>query len=171
MIRFILVLSAFLFATGAHASQMEILEFPWKNASTAGSVWKMSDHPNGVFVFEAFSINCTYCNQNATQVKNFARRWSSNPRVQVIDLGLDTVASAYTRWIATHRPPYPVVEDVGQRAWNALKQQNGIPQTFVVNCRGERVGATVGLWNPSAVAALDAAVNRALETTCQPESP
>jgi len=164
------VLSLALSAVAAQAAQMEILEFPWKNGPAAGSVYKMSDHPNGVFVFEAFSINCTFCNQNVPQVKAFVSKYSANARVQVIDLGLDTADSAYTRWISQHRPTYPVVMDTGRRAWTALRQENGIPQTFVVNCRGELVDHTIGLWNAASVVKLDAAVAKALETTCVAES-
>lgn len=157
-----------LFASSALASKIAPSSFPWMNAGQAGTSYNMADHPNAVFVFEAFSLSCSWCNKNAPNVDALASKFKDNSRVQVIDLGLDTSDSNYTRWISTHKPNHPVVKDVGRKVYNALQVENGIPQVFIVNCRGEREDVVVGYWGDAEKAQVEAAVNRALQTTCAP---
>ena len=156
------------FANGALAAKIAPASFPWMNAGRTGATYNMADHPNAVFVFEAFSLNCSWCNKNAANVDALATKFKDNARVQVIDLGLDTSDSYYSRWIATHKPNHPVVKDVGRKVYNALQVENGIPQVFIVNCRGEREEVVVGYWGEAEKAQVEAAVNRALQTTCEP---
>jgi hypothetical protein len=56
---------------------------------------------------------------------------------------------------------------VGQKVWNQLKTENSIPQTFVLNCRGELVDSTVGYWGDAEKNALQAAIAKALEISCE----
>lgn len=157
-----------LFATSAFAAKIAPSSFPWMNAGQTGTTYNMADHANAVFVFEAFSLNCSWCNKNAANVDALATKFKDNPRVQVVDLGLDTSDSYYSRWIATHKPNHPVVKDVGRKVYSALQVENGIPQVFIVNCRGEREEVVVGYWGEAEKAQVEAAVNRALQTTCVP---
>jgi hypothetical protein len=163
-----IVTSTVIFAQAAIASKIAPSSFPWMNAGQAGKTYNMTDHPNAVFVFEAFSLNCSWCNKNAPNVDALASKFKDNARVQVIDLGLDTSDSFYTRWISTHKPNHPVVKDVGRKVYNSLQVENGIPQVFIVNCRGEREDVVVGYWGEAEKAQVEAAVNRALQTTCVP---
>ena len=129
----------------------------------------MSDEANvnKVHVWEAFSLSCSWCNKNAAQVAALAGEYSGDDRVQFIDLGLDSDDQSYVRWIASHNPPYPVVKDVGRTVWNALTQQNGIPQTFVTACDGSMAGFTIGYWDNAAKVKLRNAITRAKEITCE----
>ena len=161
-----LALAASFLASTAFASQIAPTSFPWMNAKQAGSTYNMAEHPNAVFVFEAFSINCSWCNKNAPNVDALATKFKDNARVQVIDLGLDSSTSAFTQWIQTHNPNHPVVKDVGRKVFNALQVENGIPQVFIVNCRGEREDVVVGYWEAAEKAQIERAINKALETTC-----
>jgi hypothetical protein len=156
-------------ASSVFAAQIDLAktELPWKNAPVAGAVYKMAAKPNTVHVIEAYSINCSWCNSNAEQVKAWAVELSGEPRVQFLDLGLDARTGDYTRWINAHKPTYPVVQDLGQKVWNQLKTENAIPQTFVLNCRGELVGVTVGYWGDEEKSALRDAVAKALEISCE----
>lgn len=155
-----------LFATNAFASKIAPMSFPWMNGPAAGATWNMTDHPNGVFVFEAFSLNCSWCNKNAANVDALATKFKDNARVNVIDLGLDSSDSSYSRWISTHKPNHPVVKDVGRKVYNALQVENGIPQVFIVNCKGELEDVVVGYWESGEKAQVERAVNKALQTTC-----
>jgi len=162
----VLVSFVTLLCGGAGRPSIGMKEFPWKNGDSAGAVYKMSDHPNGVFVFEVFSLSCSWCNANAEQVDLFAEEYRENARVQVLDLGLDADNNSYQRWIGSHRPNHPVVQDVNRAVWNKLKRQDGIPQTFVVDCRGELVGSTIGYWGDAEKQSLRRMVTTALATSC-----
>ena len=159
------VAAAFLASTAASAASIPMYEFPLKN-SDSRDVYKMSEHQNGVFVFEAYRLSCGYCNENAPAVDALATQYASNPRVQVLDLGLDTNDADYAEWIARHEPNHPVVQDTGRRVYNALRTSSGVPQVFVVNCKGEMVGNHVGTWD-GAAGKIRGYVERALQTTCE----
>lgn len=142
------------------------LEFPIKNGEP-GAVYRMTDHPNAVYVFEVFSLSCSYCNTNAPAVDRLAKDFAGNARVQVLDVGLDTSDNNYREWIRRHAPNHVVVADPARKVYNPLRTAEGIPQAFVVNCKGERVGSQVGSWDAGAERKLRALVNTALETTCE----
>lgn len=163
--RSILVSAILLFASAASAASIPMYDFPLKN-SDSRDVYKMSEHKNGVFVFEAYRLSCGYCNENAPVVDALATEYAANARVQVLDLGLDTNDSEYAEWVARHNPNHPVVQDTGRRVYNALKTSNGVPQVFVVNCKGEMVGNHVGTW-AGAESRIRGFVERALKTTCE----
>jgi len=157
-------------ATTASAQSIGMWDFPWKNAQDSGAVYDMADHANGVFVFEAYSINCGPCNSNAVHVDALATKYKDESRVQVIDLGTDANDSDYSRWIARHKSNHPVVKDTDRRVYNALKTDNLIPQVFVVNCRGEKIYGTIGVWTTATKSALDRAIAVGLATDCSADA-
>lgn len=142
-------------------------EFPWKNGPTRDAVYKLSENANKVHVFEAWSMSCSWCNRNAAQVGALAAEYISDTRVQFIDLGLDGSESSYTQWIQRHAPSYPVVKDVNHTVWDALHQDQGIPQTFVLDCTGNLVDYTIGYWGNAERETIRAAIDRAKEVTCE----
>lgn len=163
------------FAQGAVAADIDpsTLEFPWMNGPTRDARYVMADHPNAVHVFEAYSLSCSWCNRNASQVKamaeDFRQKAEENTkyeRVQFVDLGLDRSRRDYEAWISRHEPSYPVVKDADRVVWDALKQDSGIPQTFVVDCEGQLVDSTIGYWGASQKRTLRRAVETALEKVC-----
>lgn len=163
--RFAFAAVMFVAAGMAQAASIPMYDLPIKNGEP-GAVYKMSEHPNAVFVFEAYRNFCGACNDNAPAVDALADHYSSNDRVQVLDLSLDTSAQDFASWINRHKPNHPVVQDVGFKIFKALKTANSIPQVFVVNCRGEKVDGAVGTWSSSVAARLRASIDRALDTTC-----
>ncbi len=169
MRRLLISAAMFLAAQVANASSIDLekTQLPWKNSAIPGSYYKMSDKQNAVHVIEAYSISCSWCNANAVQVGALYQEYAADQRVQFLDLGLDTRPQDYLRWISAHNPPYPVVQDVGQVVFKALKQENAIPQTFVMDCRGQLVGSTVGYWGEEEKIALRSAIAKALEITCK----
>lgn len=164
--RQIFAAALFFAATAASAASIPMYDFPLKNGESRDDVYRMSEHKNTVFVFEAYRLNCGYCNENAPVVDDLATDYAGNSRVQVLDLGLDTADADYAEWIARHNPNHPVVQDTNRRVFNALKTSSGVPQVFVVNCRGEMVGNHVGTWGGS-TAKIRSLVEKALTTTCQ----
>jgi thiol-disulfide isomerase/thioredoxin len=143
------------------------LKLPWKNASVPNAVFDLSEKPNQVYVFEVFSIGCHWCNENAPQVQELAKDFATIKNVQFMDLGLDTRELDYTRWIKTHAPSYPVVQDIGKKVYKALSQENAIPQTFVVDCKGQLVGSTVGFWHEEEKETIKNSIEKAQQTVCE----
>ena len=127
----------------------------------------MSEHKNSVFVFESFADFCGGCHENAPNVDEFATEFATNPRVQVLDLGLDQVDSAYQAWVGRHHPNHPVLQDTARKVFNALRTDNLIPQVFIVNCRGEMVGNHIGEWDEAVKTKLRGDIAAALATTCE----
>jgi hypothetical protein len=156
------------FATASWGSDIDPfdVEFPWMNGPTRDAMYILADNPNRIHIFEAYSLSCGWCNRNAPQVAAMAEEFADDSRVQFIDLGLDTNQRDYDRWIAAHQPNYPVVKDVGREVWNALAQENGIPQTFVVDCQGNLVDFTIGYWGNSEKNTLREAIAEALLVEC-----
>lgn len=142
------------------------INFPWMNSPAHDARYRLADHPNGVFVFEVYSVSCSWCNKNAEQVDAFATAYKNDVRVQVIDLGLDTNDRDYRNWISMHHPNHPVVKDVEQRVWRALQKEDGIPQTFVVACDGTVVTSTLGYWGDEEKQTLREGVAKAEAITC-----
>jgi hypothetical protein len=121
------------------------------------------DHPYGVFVVESYFLTCPYCNQNAPAVSQLALEYEAESRVHVLDVSVDCRESQYRNWISKHRPKYKVLNDCGGRS--LLRSQLGIssfPTTVVVDCKGEEVYRTSGLWNAVAAAKVRNAVDSAL---------
>jgi thiol-disulfide isomerase/thioredoxin len=158
-----------LFFISGHAAAASIptnLVFPLKN-NPEQKEYRMADHPNSVFVFESYAHWCGACNDNASNVDELATKYADNARVQVLDASLDDTEEAFKDWIDTHKPNHPVIQDVSDRVYKALRTDNYIPQVFVVNCKGERVGSYIGVWDHSVKAKLDGYIATALATTCE----
>ena len=165
-----LMISALLLVSGLAQAGTSIpanLEFPHKNAPTAGTNYRMADHANGVFVFEAYRLDCSYCNASAPLVNKLATTYAANTRVQVIDLSQDHKDTEHKLWISRQKPNHPVVEDVDGYVFNSLIELTGVPQTFVVNCKGDLVGRHRGGWDSSTDGEIRGYVEKALKTTCQ----
>lgn len=142
------------------------LEFPLVSGA-AGSMYRMADHPNGVFVFESFGLSCGYCNANAPAVDRLANDYKANARVQVLDMSLDSNSAYHKEWIRRHSPNHGVIADTGHKVYNALRTEDAIPQVFVVNCKGQMVGTYLGAWDGSAEKKVRGYVEKALTTTCE----
>lgn len=135
-------------------------ELPWYN-STAGAIYKSADHPNTVYVMEAFQNFCPACNENASNVDQMATSYAGNAKVQVLDLTLDSADREIRSWIANHHPNHPVVKDVGHKIWAEIDDQY-IPTAVVVDCNGEIAFKVTGTWDSSTKAAIKRAVDDSL---------
>lgn len=167
MKRLLTVLATMAISSQVFAASIDPKATSFPVMNDKGTVYNMADHPNSVFVLEAYSINCVYCGQNAANIKKIYNHFKDDGQVEVLDLGLDSRDYDYNRWVSRHNPPYPVVKDVGRRVWNQLRQANGIPQMFVVNCHGQLVHHHVGLMNSSGLQQAISAISTATQTKCE----
>lgn len=144
---------------------LEGLKLPWKNGASPNAVYDLGENRKAIYVFEAFMNFCPACNENAAQVNEMAKEYEDT-NVRFLDLGLDTREFDYIRWITTHNPLYPVVQDIDKKIFNSLKGTNLIPQTFVVDCKGQLIGGTVGSWEESDKETIKNYIEKAKETNC-----
>lgn len=142
------------------------VELPVMNG--AGGTYKMTDHPEGIFVVEAYFLTCPYCNQNAPKVNALASMFASDPRVQVLDVGVDRDDASYGTWIKKHNPNHPVLKD-GNRKLIYQLGTSGYPSTYVINCKGKIVESTEGAWGDEEREAIIAAVEKLQVEGCQTE--
>ncbi len=142
--------------------------FPWMNGPARDSRYELAEtaNKNKVHVLEAYSVSCSWCNRNAAQVDAMATEFRLDTRVQFIDMGLDSNDRDYQRWIQANAPNHPVVRDVGHLVWQALMQEDGIPQTFVLDCNGHLAGATAGYWGEVEKTTIRDAIAAAETVTC-----
>jgi peroxiredoxin len=130
-----------------------------------GGTYRMADHPEGIFVVEAYFLGCPYCNENAPAVNSVASMFAKDPRVQVLDVGVDRDSAAYSTWIARHNPNHPVLKD-GSRKLISQLGTAGYPSTYVINCRGQVVESTEGAWGQDEKQAIISAVEKLQASGC-----
>ena len=140
-------------------------ELPQMNAQIPGTVYKTADHPNSVFVLEAYFRRCPYCNYNAPNVDALAESYVTESRVQVLDVGIDRSNSDYSAWIAAHHPNHPVLKDANRLVVSQLGT-SGYPSTYVVDCLGHVLAQTTGQWGAEEEAAVRGAIETGLKTSC-----
>lgn len=138
----------------------------WMNSSGRG-MYNSADHRDGVFVVETYFLGCPYCNENAPNVDALATAYNAQSRVQVLDVGIDRNDSDYATWIARHSPNHPVLKDASRTVVRQLGT-TGYPSTYVLNCKGEVVFTSTGVWGQEEVAGLHAAIDGLLAQTCAP---
>jgi AhpC/TSA family len=153
------VLFALFVSATAFGATVAPFQLPWMNHATPGTIYKSADHPNTVFVLEAYFRSCSYCNANAPLVDDLAESYADNARVQVIDLGIDKYDNDYRIWIANHQPNHPVLKDANRVVVTPLGT-TAYPTTYVVDCNMNVVYRSVGGW--SSIAPIQQAVDAAL---------
>lgn len=142
------------------------VELPIMNGN--GGTYKMTNHPEGIFVVEAYFLNCPYCNQNAPEVNSVASMFADDSRVQVLDVGVDRDDSSYATWIKKHNPNHPVLKDSSRKLIQQLGT-SGYPSTYVINCKGKIVESTEGAWGDEEREAIVSAVKRLQAEGCHTE--
>jgi peroxiredoxin len=105
---------------------------PWENSTDGTATYSSADHRGDIFVVENYFLDCPYCNDNAPNIDKIASQFSSNTRVQVLDVGVDTDDSSYQEWINRHHPNHPVLKDADQSLSGQLGTQ-GYPTTYVLD--------------------------------------
>lgn len=157
----------------AHAEEVPVFPWgnllpfslPWMNAPKAGTVFESTAHPAGIFVVEAYFNTCPYCNTNAPNVDSLVEKYSNEPRVQVVDVGIDPKESDYSSWISKHKPNHPVLKDNTRKLIGKLGT-TGYPSTYVIDCRGNVVKKTSGEWDSGMRQEIMSAIDSLLKQEC-----
>lgn len=157
----------FLVASWASVTAMAVDPFslPWMNATTANTTYSSSNYPNGIFVVEAYFEACPYCNDNAANVNDLASKYANEPRVQVLDVGIDRQDSQYQQWISDHTPNHPVLKDADRTLIGQLGT-TGYPSTYVLDCTGKVIYSHVGEWDSGDETDVENQINSLLNSTC-----
>lgn len=150
----------------AHADSVTMpFSLPWMNAANSPATYSSADHADGVFVVENYFLGCPYCNDNASNVNDLAGKYLNQPRVQVLDVGVDTDDSDYAEWISDHTPNHPVLND-GNMTLTGQLGTSGYPSTYVIDCKGNVVYSHSGEWDSGDESKIAQAIDAQLALPC-----
>jgi cytochrome c biogenesis protein CcmG/thiol:disulfide interchange protein DsbE len=161
-----LFLAAVLALSSTSAFAISPFELPWVNNPARDTIYKTSDHANGVFVLEFFANFCGACNENAPNVDALAEHYADEPRVLVLDMAIDTNDREIAAWIARHQPNHPVLKDVGRAVWREVATQY-IPTVVITDCNGVEKYRYTGAWTSSVKATIKSKIDALLAETCE----
>lgn len=161
-----LMLAVLVLATSATGSALTSFSLPWMNHAVKDTLYNSADHKDGVFVLEAYFLNCPYCNDNAPNVDALADSFANEPRVQVLDVGIDRTDAQYATWISKHKPNHPVLKD-DKRVLIKQLGTTGYPSTYIVDCKGTVRYTSTGVWNTSKIKAMKDKIADILKETCK----
>lgn len=147
-----------------------LLPFSLPDMNAGKTMYKSEDHKNAVFVVETFFLGCPYCHQNAPNVQDVVEYYKTNPRVQVLDVGIDRLDGQYSAWMLAHKPTHPVLKDAARELIGKLGTRS-YPSTYVIDCNGSLLETSSGLWNERTKLKLKAAIEKGLESNCSTEDP
>lgn len=142
------------------------LPFALPDMNAGGAMYRSEDRKNAVYVLETFFLGCPYCHQNSPNVHELAESYKSEPRVQILDVGIDRQDGQYEAWIRAHKCQHPVLKDANRELVRRLGTQS-YPSTYILNCRGELVYSSTGVWYQDTKRRIKMAVDKALETKCE----
>lgn len=125
-----------------------------------GKVFDFKKHASTIFVIEAYFLNCPYCQRNAPAFHDLAARFEMYPNVKFVEIGRDCRDWQYRQWIQTTGATGPVLNDCGGRKFLNKIGVRSYPTTLVVNCHGEVVLKSVGLWNSNTVTQIETSIDR-----------
>lgn len=138
-------LLALLVFTATIAKAVTISSFELPDMNNGGKIYSSKTQTNAIYVVEAYFLGCPYCNDNAPNVNALAKKYASQKRVQVLDVGIDKSDSSYEEWIRRHSPNHPVLKDNKKTLISQLGT-TGYPSTYVINANGEVVFESAGVW-------------------------
>ncbi len=137
---------AFLFVCSLSFA-IEPFSLPWMNHETPGTLFNTNDYPDGIFVIHPYFIYCPVNYELEPKVNELASDYASEPRVHVLDIGVDKKDSDYEKWIDRVKPNHPVLRDSERTVVQAL----GItqyPTTIIFDGSGNiHYRSTPGVWS------------------------
>lgn len=139
--------------TAQGAMQVSPFELPMANGKSANELFKSSDHPNTVYVIENYFYGCPYCRENAENVNELADAYKNDPRVVVLDVGIDKMDSLYEAWVKKFEPNHPVLKDPKRVIAKQLKV-TGYPTAVILDQNLNVVFRTTGVWEESTIAEM-----------------
>lgn len=125
---------------------IEPFSLPWMNHEQPGTSFKTSDYPDGIFVIHPYFIYCQINYQLEPKVNQLANDYVSEPRVHVLDIGVDKKDSDYEKWIEQVKPNHPVLKDSERTVVHALGITH-YPTTIILDGSGSiHYRSTPGIW-------------------------
>ncbi len=122
----------------------------WMNHVSENTFYDSKDYPDSVFVLHTYFLACHFNHKLEPAVNALAKEYEDEPRVQVLDIGIDSKPSDYDTWIDKHRPNHPVLNDVGRLLISQLQTQR-YPTTYILDSELNIKFEWVSLWNENAL--------------------
>lgn len=166
MKKFLLAAVIAVSSSSAFAATISPFNLPWVNNPARDTIYKTTDHADGVYVLEFFANFCGACNENAANVDELATAYGDQARVQVLDMGLDSSDREIASWIARHQPNHPVLKDTGRGVWGQVGSQY-IPTVVITDCHGAEKFRFVGVWDAGTKATIHSTIDALLAQPCQ----
>jgi hypothetical protein len=138
------------------------LELPWMNAHGSEKTYRASDHPDAVFVVEAYFDGCGWCHKNSPLVNALAKEFQGNDRVQFLDVGVDYTDREFQSWINATKPNHPVLKDPDGASFLSDFNIQGYPTTLVLDSNGDEQYRHIGYWGANGASEVRDAINEAL---------
>lgn len=130
--------------------------------SATGQRLSLSDFRGKVVLLHFWSIQCTACRMAEPALQALKQAYGASG-LEVLGVNLVDPPAAVAGHVSQHRPPFPVAVDGGTGlslrpmnlngkptaflvtpAREALLEVPGFPTTYILDCRGEAVGYSVG---------------------------
>ncbi len=124
-----------------------------------GGNFNSADHEDSAYVIEFYFNTCPACNQNAENVKRLQEEFSSNPKVQIIEVSIDCEDNQYRNWIEKHSPLGPVLNGCGAELINDLNVSR-FPTTYVFSPSKREAMRGMGVWSNQTYSRIKAYLNQ-----------
>lgn len=159
------LIGLFVLVTSATSFGITSFSLPQMNHAVPGTLYNSADHKDAVFLVEAYFLNCPYCNDNAPNVDALADSFANEPRVQVLDVGIDRNDSQYKTWIQKHKPNHPVLKDASRTLIRQLGT-SGYPSSYLIDCNGKVRHQTSGVWSMAKETGFKDKIAEVLKESC-----
>jgi thioredoxin-related protein len=110
--------------------------------------YRSTDFDGSAFVIEFYFNGCTYCNQNAGNVKRLYEEFKENPKVQVIEITSDCQSWQHQDWLDRHDPQGPVLNGCNHNIFRRLGVSR-FPTTIVFAPNKREAMRGTGVWSPA----------------------
>jgi len=105
-----------------------------------GRLWRSSDLRGKVTVVQIWGTYCLPCRREHPELQNFVSRLAAASNVQVLTFSVDTDPSRTMSYLNDKGYRFPTIVDAGLEQ-KLFPHEGGIPQTYVINSRGQRTQA------------------------------
>ncbi len=143
------------------------IEMRWMNNQDPAAIYRSTNHPNAVFVVEAYFNSCPACNQNASKVDSLREHFDTREDVQILDVSRDCRMSDYQSWVSRHRPNHPVLNDCNMTLLGRLGTRV-YPTTYILDCNLNLITSFVGVWSTDVYNRIINTVDNAVAAGCVP---
>lgn len=126
-------------------AQAEPVHFSLIDMGAEGGRYDSAGHLGQPMVLEFYFAGCSYCKQNAPNVKALSTE-RHGKGAQIVEISIDCELSDYAYWLARYAADGPVLNDCS----GDISQSLGVssyPTTIVLDKDHNRVWSSVGVWS------------------------